>query len=36
MIAAAISLHCGIILETVKCKAREQKRLAYLNHPWKE
>jgi glycosyltransferase involved in cell wall biosynthesis len=36
MIAAAISLNCGIILETVKCKAREQKRLAYLNHPWRE
>lgn len=36
MLAAAISLNCGIILETVKCKAREQKRLAYLNHPWRE
>ncbi len=36
MLAAAISLNCGIILETVTGKSRQQKRLAYLNHPWKE
>lgn len=31
MLAAAISLNCGIILETVTTKARELKRLVYLN-----
>ncbi|MDX9746645.1 MAG: glycosyltransferase [Syntrophales bacterium] len=36
MLAAAISLNCGIILETVTAKAREQKRLVYLGHPWKD
>jgi hypothetical protein len=34
MLTAAICLNCGIILESVKCKNREQKRQAYLSHPW--
>jgi len=36
MLAAAISLNCGIILETVTAKAREQKRLVYLNQSAQE